>query len=60
MKLQKKIINYIKENERLLAKYKIKSRVILQIPKSNFLTKLALLILRRQKASIDTQFTEIK
>jgi hypothetical protein len=60
-KLVKKVNGYIKENDALLKKYKLCSRVVINFPRRKeipFLSKIAIKIVIRQGGMLDTEFDE--
>ena len=60
-KLQKKVENYLKENELLLKKAKLQTVLIINFPtkkKAPFLSKIALKIVNKQGGKLDMQFME--
>ncbi|MCF7898839.1 MAG: hypothetical protein K9L31_02725 [Candidatus Pacebacteria bacterium] len=60
-KLQKKVDSYLKENDLLLKKKKIKPVLVINFPKRKkipFLSKIALKIVNKQGGIIDMQFID--
>lgn len=60
--IESKARRYLKENDRLLAKYNLQIRPILNIPVNKFplILKFSLWIIGRYKASPDLQFISTK
>lgn len=61
--IKKDIEKYLKENEKLLKKYKLASRVVIAFPsrkKISLIIKLAMWFLNKKGAIIDTEFISTK
>lgn len=62
-KIAQKAQFYLKENEALLKKHKLISRLVINFPfrrKIPFLSKVALWVVAKQGGRMDIQFSEIK
>lgn len=61
--MQERAKNYLKENETLLKKYKLRLQLVVNFPKRKkptLLSKLALWIVAKQGGRLDLQFDEKK